>query len=138
MKIQDLMSTKVESILPTASLRRAAQKMSQLEIGSLPIISDEGKLLGIITDRDISCFAIAMEHEPNSTEVQKVMTKEVFTCLEDQDITDAALLMGNKHIRRLAVLNQNDSVVGFISVDDLAHCSHELAGAVLEAAIPLH
>lgn len=138
MKIQDIMSTGVESILPTATLRRAAQKMAQLDIGSLPIISDEGKLLGIITDRDISCFAIAMGHEPNSTEVQKVMTKEVFTCLEDQDISDAATLMEDKHIRRLTVLNQNNSVVGFLSVDDLAHSSHELAGAVLEAATAIH
>ncbi len=138
MKIQDLMTTQVESILPTATLRRAAQKMSQLNIGSLPIISDEGTLLGIITDRDISCFAIAMGHEPNSTEVQKVMTKEVFTCFEDQDISNAASLMEDKHIRRLAVLNHDNSVVGFLSVDDLAHCSHELAGAVLEAATPIH
>lgn len=138
MKIQDIMSTGVESILPTATLRRAAQKMVQLDIGSLPIISDEGKLLGIITDRDISCFAIAMGHEPNSTEVQKVMTKEVFTCFEDQDISDAATLMEDKHIRRLTVLNQNNSVVGFLSVEDLAHGSHDLAGAVLEAATPIH
>lgn len=138
MKIQDIMSTKVESILPTTTLRRAAQKMSQLEIGSLPIISDEGKLLGIITDRDISCFAVALGHEPNSTEVQKVMTKEVFTCLENEDINDAATFMEEKHIRRLAVLNQSDCVVGFLSVDDLAHCSHDLAGAVLEAATPMH
>jgi len=138
MKIQDLMTTQVESILPTATLRRAAQKMSQLNIGSLPIISDEGTLLGIITDRDISCFAVAMGHEPNSTEVQKVMTKEVFTCFEDQDIRNAASLMEDKHIRRLAVVNHDNSVVGFLSVDDLAHCSHELAGAVLEAATPVH
>lgn len=138
MKIQDIMNTKVESILPTATLRRAAQKMSQLDIGSLPIISDEGELLGIITDRDISCFAVAMGHEPNSTEVQKVMTKEVFTCMEDQDINEAATLMEEKHIRRMPIVNQSNSVVGFLSVDDLAHCSHDLAGAVLEAASPMH
>lgn len=138
MKIQDLMSTQVESILPTATLRRAAQKMSQLNIGSLPIISAEGILLGIITDRDISCFAVAMGHEPNSTEVQKVMTKEVFTCFDDQDINNAASLMEDKHVRRLTVLNHENDVVGLLSVDDLAHCSHELAGAVLEAATPVH
>ena len=138
MKIQEIMSTSVESILPTATLRRAAQKMDKLGIGSLPIISDEGALLGIITDRDISCFAIAMGHDPNSTEVQKVMTKEVFTCFEDQDINDAANLMEDKHIRRLTVLNKDNSVAGLLSVDDLAHSSHELAGAVLEAATPIH
>lgn len=138
MKIQEIMSTKVESILPTSTLRRAAQKMSQLDIGSLPIISDDGSLVGIITDRDISCFAVAMGHDPNSTEIQKVMTKEVFTCFEDQDISEAANLMEKKHIRRLTVVNHNNNVVGLLSVDDLARSSHDLAGAVLEAATPIH
>jgi len=138
MKIQEIMTTHVESILPTSTLRRAAQKMSQLGIGSLPIISEEGTLLGIITDRDISCFAIAMGHDPNSTEVQKVMTREVFACYENDDISNAANLMEEKHIRRLTVLNQNEDVVGFLSVDDLAKTSHELAGAVLVAATPVH
>jgi CBS domain-containing protein len=138
MKIQEIMTSRVESILPTATLRRAAQKMAQLEIGSLPIISDEGALLGIITDRDISCYAVAMGHDPNSTEVQKVMTKEVFTCLEDQDITNAASLMEDKHIRRLTVVNLNNDVVGLLTVDDLALTSPDLAGAVLEAATPTH
>ncbi len=138
MKIQDVMNTKVESILPTTTLRRAAQKMDKFNIGSLPIITEDGRLCGIITDRDISCFAIAMGHEPNSTEVQKVMTKEVSTCLENQDITDAACMMEDNHIRRLTIMNQNNNVVGCLSVDDIAHCSHELAGAVLEAATPIH
>lgn len=138
MKIQDIMNTKVESILPTATLRRAAQKMDKCDIGSLPIITESGQLCGIITDRDISCFAVAMGHEPSSTEVQKVMTKEVFTCFDDQDISEAASLMEDKHVRRLTVLNHDNSVVGFLSVDDLAHGSHDLAGAVLEAATPIH
>jgi len=138
MKIQEIMSTKVESILPTSTLRRAAQKMSQLDIGSLPIISDDGTLVGIITDRDISCFAVAMGHDPNSTEIQKVMTKEVFTCFDDQDISEAANLMEKKHIRRLTVVNHDNNVVGLLSVDDLARSSHDLAGAVLEAATPIH
>ena len=138
MKIQDIMSTNVESVPPTKTLRRIAEKMVQLEIGSVPVISEDGELLGIITDRDISCFAIAMGHEPNSTEVQKVMTKEVFTCYEDQDISEAASLMEEKHIRRLTILNRDNKVVGLLSVDDLARRSHELAGAVLEAATPIH
>jgi len=137
MKVHEIMTTQVESVSPTTSLRRAAQKMSDLNIGSLPII-DDGQLLGIITDRDISCHAIAMGHDPNSTEVQKVMTRDVNTCFDDQDITDAARLMSRQHIRRLAVLNHDNKVTGFLSVDDLARCSHDLAGTVLESATPTH
>ena len=59
MKVQQFMTTRVECLSPRASLRQAARKMKDLGIGSMPVMED-GKLLGIITDRDISCFAVAM------------------------------------------------------------------------------
>jgi CBS domain-containing protein len=137
MKVQEIMSTKVESIAPTASLRQAARKMSNLGIGSLPVIED-GRLLGIITDRDISCHAVALGRDPNSTEIQKIMSKDVTTCRDDQNISDAATLMADHHIRRLAVVDESARVTGMLSVDDLAHVAPDLAGAVLEAATPIH
>jgi len=137
MKVQDIMTTKVESVSPRTSLRNAARKMADLGIGSMAVMDGE-ELLGIITDRDISVYAIAMGHDPQSTEVQKVMTREVYTCAESQDISEAAKIMEEHHIRRLAVTNHGNSVAGFLSVDDLAHVSHELAGAVLESATPTH
>ncbi|MCK5092735.1 MAG: CBS domain-containing protein, partial [Gammaproteobacteria bacterium] len=87
---------------------------------------------------DISVYAIAMGHDPQSTEVQKVMVKDVVTCFGDQDIDDAARIMEECKIRRLLVLNHDNSIAGFLSVDDLANESYELAGAVLEAATPIH
>ena len=85
MKVRDIMTSKVETIEPTAVLRKAARKMSELNIGSMAVVNDDGKLLGIITDRDISVFAIAMGRNPQDTEVQKVMSRDVATCLADQD-----------------------------------------------------
>ncbi|MDH5473854.1 MAG: CBS domain-containing protein [Gammaproteobacteria bacterium] len=137
MKVRDIMTTRVESVKPTTVLRHAARRMSEFNVGSMPVVDDNGKLLGIITDRDISVYAIAMGHDPQSTEVQKVMTKDVITCIADMDLADAAALMKNKHIRRLAVMD-NDLLAGFLSVDDLARASYDLAGAVLEAATPIH
>ena len=137
MKVRDIMTSKVESIEPTAVLRKAARKMSELNIGSMAVVDDEGNLLGIITDRDISVYAIAMGRNPQETEVQKVMSRDVATCLADQDISDAASIMQQRHIRRLAVM-ENNSLSGFLSVDDLARASYDLAGAVLEAATPIH
>ncbi|MCW8855367.1 MAG: CBS domain-containing protein [Gammaproteobacteria bacterium] len=137
MKVRDIMTTKVESIEPTAVLRKAARKMSELNIGSMAVVDDDGKLLGIITDRDISVYAIAMGRNPQDTEVQKVMTRDVATCLADQDISDAATIMQQQHIRRLAVMD-NNLLSGFLSVDDLAKASSDLAGAVLVAATPIH
>ena len=137
MKVEEIMTAKVESVSPTTTLRTAARKMKELDVGALTVV-DEGKLLGIITDRDVSVFAIAMGHDPQSTEVQKVMTKEVFSCEEGIDISEAAKIMEQHQIRRLTVMNNNDSLTGFLSVDDIAHVSCELAGAVLEAATPTH
>jgi len=137
MKVQEVMSTRVESISPTTSLRSAAKKMRDLAVGALPVM-DNGKLAGIITDRDVSVYAIAMGHDPQSTEVQKVMTKEVYTCSQEQSISEAAKIMEQHHIRRLAVTDSAASMAGFLSVDDLAHVSPELAGAILAAATPTH
>lgn len=137
MKVKDIMSTKVETLLPYYSLRTAARLMKENNLGSMPVVED-GNLLGIITDRDISVFAIAMGYGSESTEVQKVMSKQVYTCQVDQDLSDAAHIMEQQHIRRLAVLDGDNSLEGFLSVDDIARVSHDLAGAVLEAATPVH
>ena len=137
MKVQELMTTHVESIGPGINLRAAARKMKELGVGALAVV-DGDKLAGIITDRDLACFAIAMGRDLNSDPVSKVMTKEVIACNADQDIADAAKLMINHHIRRLLVQDGNKKLIGFFSVDDLVRGSKELAGEVLEAATPVH
>lgn len=137
MKVSELMTPRVESIVPSINLRGAARKMKEMGVGALPVVED-GKILGIITDRDLACFAIAMGHDLNSVPVSKVMTKDVITCKAGQDITEAAKLMQAHHIRRLLVLQDDNNLAGFFSVDDLVRGSHELAGAVLEAATPVH
>ena len=137
MKVQELMTTHVESITPNLHLRGAARKMKELGVGALPVI-EEGNVVGIITDRDLACFAIAMGQDLNSATVNNFMTKEVVTCNADQEIDDAAKIMIDHHIRRLLVLDTNNNLAGFFSVDDLVRGSRELAGAVLEAATPVH
>ena len=137
MKVSELMSARVESVAPHVNLRSAARHMKETGVGALPVVED-GKLLGIITDRDLACFAIAMGHDLNSEPVTKVMSKEVVSCRPDQDIEEAAALMEKHHIRRLLVVNPDNSLAGFFSVDDLVRGSHELAGAVLASATALH
>jgi CBS domain-containing protein len=79
-----------------------------------------------------------MGHDPQSTEVQKVMTREVYTCGAGEDISEAAKIMEQHKIRRLTVMSGDQSLAGFLSVDDIAPVSGDLAGAVLEAATPIH
>lgn len=137
MKVKEIMTPMVETIRPGASLTQAAHKMSELNIGSLLIV-EEDQLLGIITDRDIACFAVAMGHDANSTEVQMVMNREITTCFGDTEIEKAAQLMEHNHIRRLPVLQADNTMAGFLSVDDIARYSHHLAGEVLQSATPTH
>lgn len=137
MKINEIMNSKVESVTPESTTKEAARKMHDLHIGSLTVM-DGDRLAGIITDRDICCKVTATGRDAVMTKVKEIMTTDVFTCFVDQNIDDAAQIMMEHHIRRLAVLNRDNTITGFLSVDDLARTSHELASTVLEASIPLH
>lgn len=133
MKVKELMSAKVEYVTPTTTTKEAAHIMHDSHLGVLPVV-DNDQLVGIITDRDICCKVIATGHSAGFTKVEEVMSKDVTTCLDDQNIGDATKLMIEKHIRRLAVLDQKNAIVGLLSVDDLARNSHDMAGSVLEAS----
>lgn len=137
MLVKEIMTPKMESISPALSLREAARKMRDLNIGSLPVW-ENGSLIGIVTDRDICCRAVAEGKDPAKTAVSDIMSKDATFCFSDDDVSEAAHLMENRHIRRLAVLNRDKSMAGFLSVDDLARYSHHLAGEVLEAVRPTH
>jgi CBS domain-containing protein len=137
MLVREVMAQNVQYVSPSATLQECARRMRDLHIGSLPVW-ENGKLAGMITDRDICCRAVAEGRDPAKTKAHDIMTKDVTFCFDDQECDDAAHMMEEKHIRRLAVLNRKRSMVGFLSIDDLARCSHELAGEVLEAAKPLH
>ena len=137
MKVCELMSSNVEFTTPGSSTKVAARQMHDQHVGALPVIFDE-QLVGIITDRDICCKVTATGRDAGWTRVEEVMIKDVITCFDDFNVSDAANIMIDNHIRRLAVLNREYSMVGFLSVDDLARNSHELASSVLEASTPIH
>lgn len=135
MLIKEAMSTRVEAIAPNTTVRECARKMDQLGIGALPI-SENGRLIGIVTDRDVCCRTIVSGRDPGTMIAREIMTGDVAFCFEDQDCAEAARLMQEKHVRRLTVMNRDRAMVGMFSVDDLARYSHDLAGMVLEAAAP--
>jgi CBS domain-containing protein len=135
MLVKDVMSTRVETIAPTSNVRDCARKMDQVGVGLLPV-ADKGKLVGVVTDRDICCSVVARDRDPETVTVREIMTTDVASCLEEQDCTEAARLMEDKRVRRLPVVNRQQAMTGLISIDDLARCSHDLAGQVLEAAAP--
>ena len=137
MKVKELMSAQVEFITPETTTKEAPHIMHDLHLGVLPVVENE-QLVGIITDRDICCKVTATGRSAGFTKVNEVMSKDVTTCFDDQNISDATKLMIENHIRRIAVINHENIMVGLLSVDDLARNSHDMASSVLEASTQLH
>jgi len=132
MQVREIMSRKMVTIQATTTIREAARKMRALNLGSLPVL-DGSELIGIITDRDICCRAVGDGIDTVRTSVREIMSPHVEFCFSDEDVTAAVKHMSENHVRRLAVLNRDKSVAGFLTVDDLAHYSNQLAGEVLDA-----
>jgi CBS domain-containing protein len=132
MRLGNLMTGSIQTVAPGTSLAEAAKKMASLDIGSLPVCSETRKLLGIITDRDITVRAVARGLDPYQTRVQDVMTKEVLSCRADSAVEEACELMEREQVRRLVVTNGDGTPIGILSLGDLALSLREnQAGEVL-------
>jgi CBS domain-containing protein len=118
-KVSEVMTRGVETISPAATLEQAAKEMKAHNVGILPVL-DDGKVVGVLTDRDIVLRAVSDRLRPEMTRVRDVMTRGDTACYEDQDIAEASLLMEKNLLHRLVVLDRNEKLVGIVSVSDLA------------------
>ncbi len=119
MQLRDVMTRDVEVIHPDATLQEAARKMQALDVGPLPVCDGE-RVVGMLTDRDITVRATAEGRDPTTTKVREAMTPEVVYLLEDQDTEEAARLMQERQLRRLLVMGPDRHVVGIVALGDLA------------------
>src|SRR5262249_11853376 len=132
MQVRDIMTPSAKVIHPSNTLQEAAEIMKELDVGTLPVC-EEDRLVGMVTDRDITVRAVAEGEDPWTNRVQDVMTPEVIHCFEDQDVAEAARFMKDKQVRRLPVLNRDRRLVGIISLGDVAvQTDEEVAGNTLE------
>jgi CBS domain-containing protein len=120
MQVKDVMTRGVECARPTDTLEAAAARMKSLDVGVLPVCGDQDRLVGMITDRDVTVRATAEGEDPKAVRVADVMTPEVFYCFEDDDASEAARQMKDKQVRRLVVLNRDKRLAGIVSLGDLA------------------
>lgn len=129
--LRDVMTTNVTYSNPQDPVMQAAQKMKQLNVGSIPVCDANQNVIGMITDRDI-CLRCVADNLPNSTPVQQVMSQNVVTASPDMTVDKAAHLMSERQIRRLPVV-ENGKMVGIVAIGDLAtrHPSAEEAGHAL-------
>ena len=118
MRCREIMTKTVRTATRDMSLSEAAALMRDGDMGAVPVV-DDGKLVGIVTDRDIVIRAVA-EGRDAATHVGDVMTTELFTVTPDDFVFEAIRLMGDKQIRRVPVIDNNGALVGIIAIADVA------------------
>ena len=119
MKIREIMTDQVIRIHPEESVAVAARTLAHYNIGALPVCGDDGRLCGMVTDRDLVTRCIASERKPENTRVRDVMTGWVVSATPEMDTAVAAHLMGRQQVRRLPVV-ENGRLCGMVSLGDLA------------------
>ncbi|QSO52307.1 CBS domain-containing protein [Alicyclobacillus curvatus] len=118
LKVQELMTQDVSCVQPSDSIQQAAQIMQSRNVGSVPVCEGK-KVVGMITDRDITLNAVA-KGKASETKVQECMTSEVVSCRPDTDAHEAADLMARHQIRRLPVCDEAGNLAGICAIGDLA------------------
>lgn len=138
MKVSECMTREVRIVDPAETLQQAARTMADIDAGFLPV-SENDKLVGIITDRDIAIRAVGAGRAPDA-KIREVMSQEVRYCFDDEDIDDVLWNMAEQQIRRLPVVDRNKRLVGIVSITDLAATGNAaLSGETLsEIARPSH
>ena len=119
MLVSELMNDNVISISPDEPAALAARLFFRHNIGSLPVCTDDGRLRGIITDRDIVLRCVAAENDPDNTPVREIMSRNVVSASPDDDVRQATQQMSANQIRRLPVV-QNGRIVGMLALGDMA------------------
>lgn len=117
-RCREIMSKNVLTASSEMTLRAVAELMREGDMGAVPVVSG-GKLIGIVTDRDIVVRVVA-EGKDTSTPVAEAMTKELFTVKPDDFVFEAIRLMGDKQVRRIPVINENGDLAGIIAMADVA------------------
>jgi CBS domain-containing protein len=128
MKVQDVMTSQVKSCRPETNLAEAAAMMLDYDCGALPVVNDENKVIGMITDRDIAIAAATKARLASEIPVGEVISRKVFSAMLDEDIHAALKTMRHEKIRRLPIINRDGVLQGILSLNDIALRSEEERG----------
>jgi CBS domain-containing protein len=138
MKVKDVMHKGTTCVEPGTPVKEIAKHMRDSDVGAIPVNAD-GRLVGIVTDRDVTCRALAGSGNLATMTAKDVMTRDVLCCSPDDDIKAAIETMESKKIRRLPVTDSHKAVIGMLSLGDISHkVSKELSGEALRAVSGHH
>jgi Predicted signal-transduction protein containing cAMP-binding and CBS domains len=119
MKIKDIMTAEPRTCSPETNLATAAELMLTADCGILPVVDSDGRLVGIVTDRDMYIALATRDKLASQLTVGEVARKQVFTCEPDDDVHVALATMKQHHIRRLPVEGFGRTVAGVVSMNDI-------------------
>lgn len=119
MQVKDIMTRQVIRIRPEEPVAVAARTLERYNIGALPVCGGDGRLCGVVTDRDLAIRCLAADKTGELTRVRDVMTAQVTSVTPDMELNDAAQMMARQQIRRLPV-TENGKLCGMLSLADLA------------------
>lgn len=121
MLVRDLMNSNLVTIAPAESAALAARLLSRYDLGALPVCQNDGRLRGIVTDRDLVLRCLAPGEDPRRLPVGDIMTRSCAWVSPGAELSEAAAVMASAQVRRLPVVD-NHKVVGMLSLGDLARC----------------
>ncbi len=126
MKVKDCMCNDVCYVKPATTVSEVAKLMSDNHVGSVPVCDENDCLCGIVTDRDILLRVVACNKNASQTPISEIMTSNVCTCTETDDITNAQSKMSEQQIRRLPVCDEHNHVIGILTIGNLCQNGQEI------------
>jgi CBS domain-containing protein len=133
-KIAEVMTQRPRAVTPQTSVREAAQLMEQEDVGSLPVVDDGARLVGIVTDRDVAVRVVGGGLDPDKSVVGDVASTDVLALTPDHDLDEALKLMAREQVRRVPIVVRENELVGMLAQADVARAEKDKAtGEVVEA-----
>lgn len=136
--VRDIMTPRVVAVTSVTFLPEAARIMKEEDVGALPVVQEDGTLLGIVTDRDITVRAVAAGLDIASTQIAEVYTAEdLVTVTPETKLEEAEEVMAEHQVRRLPIVDQGTKLVGMVSLADISreHNQQTHAGGILKDVV---
>lgn len=133
-KIADVMTQRPRAVTAQMTVREAARLMDEEDVGSLPVVDEGGRLIGIVTDRDVAVRVVGRGLDSDTTVVDDVASRHIVALTPDHELDDALELMAQEQVRRVPIVIRENQLVGMLAQADVAHAGKEkVTGEVVEA-----
>jgi CBS-domain-containing membrane protein len=119
-RVHEFMTRRITSVHPATSVERAARLMAECDCGALPVLGDNGVLVGIVTDRDIAVRIVARGRDARHAIVADCMTERVFACFANESLAELMRQMAQHQVRRMPIVDDRGRLVGIVAQSDLA------------------